>query len=62
MVEKLEHHGLVRLGESGFKILMIVIHEYKGTSVLFNLISLNLPIQSWRYLQQISTFESLEKL
>ena len=38
MVEKLEHHGLVRLMENGFKILMAAIHEYKGTSVfiLFN--------------------------
>ncbi len=36
MVEKLEHHGPVRLLEYGFKIQMVVIHMYKETSVLFN--------------------------
>ncbi len=62
MVEKLEHHGPVRLLEHDFKIQMVVIHMYKGTSVLFYLISINLTIQSWGYLQHISAFEPLRKV
>ncbi len=62
MVEKLEHHGPVRLLEYGFKMQMVVIHMYKETSVLFYLISINLTIQSWGYLQQMKGFQSPKKV
>ena len=62
MVEKLEHHGPVRLLENGFKIQMVVLHMYTGTSVLFYLISINLTIQSWGYLQLINDIEVFKNL
>jgi len=62
MVEKLEHHGPVRLLEHGFKIQMVVIHMYKGTSVLFYLISINLTIQSWGYLQRSCRYQGPENM
>ena len=57
MVEKLEHHGLVRLLENGYKIQIVAIQLYKETGVLFYLISMNLPIQSWRPLQQCVRYQ-----
>ena len=47
MVEKLEHHGLVRLLGNGYKIQIVAIQLYKETGVLFYLISMTLPIQTW---------------
>ena len=61
MVEKLEHHGLVLLLENGFKILMVVIHEYKGTNY-FILFNFNKSAHSKLQIQHIGTFEILKNL